>query len=388
MPNWFSLCLIVAPLLSVGCGSSKDTGTSLGTTTDTSTDTNSETSTTDTSTSYTDTSTQEPLDPNARTILPSDPSIHTVGRLDQSDPSRLPLHWPGSSVSFSFQAPSVSVTIDDAGDNYLNVYIDDLAPVVLDLEPGEHTYVLSEGLTAEPHRVAIHKRTETFEGDATVLSFELGPENRMGESEPDPTFRMEFYGDSITAGYSADCECDQGDAVYKNHDLTYAALAASALGGEHHTIALSGVGIVKSWWNAEMDDYWDGLYAGDGEWDFSSWPADVVVVNLGQNDYWLGVRGEIVRAYVEFLVELRDVHPNAEIFLALGSMDATAEGSPMPGWVEQAVTIRNESGDSDVHSLIFPYNGWGGHPIEADHSEMADMLIEAVLREMPELRGG
>ena len=381
MFKWMSLCLVVAPLSVGACSSTKDTDTTV-------TDTQSSTVTHTYTDTDTYTGTQQPLDPNPLTVLPSDPAIHTIGRIDQSDPARLPLHWPGSSVSFSFEAPSISVTIDDAGDNYLNVYVDDLAPVVLDLEPGENTYIIAEGLSSSPHTVGLHKRTETFEGDATVLSFELGAENRLGEAAPEPTLRFEFYGDSITAGYSADCECDQGDAVYKNHDLTYAALTAAALGGEHHAIALSGVGIVSSWWDAEIDDYWDGLYAGDGAWDFSSWPADVVVVNLGQNDYWLGVQGEIVRAYVEFLADLRNVHPTAEIFLALGSMDATADGSPMPDRVEQAVLVRNSAGDDSVHSLIFPYNGWGGHPIEGDHAEMAEVLVEAILREMPELQGG
>ena len=39
----------------------------------------------------------------------------------------------------------------------------------------------------------------------------------------------------------------------------------------------------------------------------------------------------------------------------------------------------------DVHAVIFPYNGWGGHPIESDHAEMAAILIDAILTAMPEL---
>ena len=142
---------------------------------------------------------------------------------------------------------------------------------------------------------------------------------------------------------------------------------------------------MKSWWDAEIGDYWDGLYAGDAAWDFAAWPADVVVVNLGQNDYWLGVTGEIVPAYVDFLTTLRGVHPTAGIFLALGSMDATQDGSPMPARVEQAVGARNAQGDADVYSVIFTYNGWGGHPIADDHALMADELVTAIETAMPAL---
>ena len=37
-----------------------------------------------------------------------------------------------------------------------------------------------------------------------------------------------------------------------------------------------------------MVTYWDSLQNDDHAWDFSLWTPDIVVVNLGQNDYWLG----------------------------------------------------------------------------------------------------
>ena len=330
--------------------------------------------------------TDAPLDPAPRTLDPWDAAVHVTGRADDSDPTRLPMHWPGTAFAVRFEAPSITVTIEDEGDNYLNVHVDGAAPVVLDLLPGVHDYVLAEGLAPGEHHIAVDKRTETFEGDAVVSAITLGAGNRVLPADPAPTLRLEFYGDSITAGYSADCACNEDVPEYKNHGATYATLVAEALGGEHHAIALSGVGLVRSWWDAEMPDYWDGLRAGDGAWDFADWPADIVVVNLGQNDYWLGVRGEIVRAYVGFLADVRAAHPDAEIFLALGSMDATAPGSPMPAYVEAAVEARRDAGDTDVHAVIFAYNGWGGHPVADDHAAMAEALVEAIDAAMPELR--
>ena len=54
MSNWISLCLLVAPMLSVGCGGSKDTDTDTApdTSTDTSTDTNTDTSITEVQVRY------------------------------------------------------------------------------------------------------------------------------------------------------------------------------------------------------------------------------------------------------------------------------------------------------------------------------------------------
>ncbi len=106
-----------------------------------------------------------------------------------------------------------------------------------------------------------------------------------------------------------------------------------------------------------------------------------VVINLGQNDYWLGVGAPITLAYVDFVQKVRGHHPDAQIFLALGSMDAVAPGS---AYVEAAVANLRRS-DPDVHAVVFEYNGTGTHPIAADHQLMSDTLVSAIRAAMPEL---
>jgi len=107
-----------------------------------------------------------------------------------------------------------------------------------------------------------------------------------------------------------------------------------------------------------MFDYWDSLYEDDHAWTFDAWAADVVVINLGQNDRFNGVGDEIVHAYLDFMALIRDTHPEAV----------------------------DRSGDGRAHAVIFPFNGSGNHPTASEHEEMADVLIDAIRDAMPQLR--
>src|SRR3954471_20021424 len=104
-----------------------------------------------------------------------------------------------------------------------------------------------------------------------------------------------------------------------------------------------------------MPDIYNRLAANDGNvlWDFSRYSPEVVVVNLFQNDAWLvkNFKHEqfkahfgttpptpefIIKSYQDFISKIRGKYPNAKIICALGSMDATQNGSPWPGYIEKA----------------------------------------------------
>jgi len=169
-----------------------------------------------------------------------------------------------------------------------------------------------------------------------------------------------------------------------NHYLDYAAVTARNLGAERHTISVSGIGLVKSWWAENMpNDYYWRINCTDSEmkWDFSRWVPDVIVVNLGQNDSWLGTtKSQAVQGYIDFVRTLRSKYnPDVHIILALGSMDMTMPGSPWPGYVETAVsTLKEEHGDSRVYSIFFPYSGINAHPHAEHNAAMAVQLTSFI----------
>ena len=128
------------------------------------------------------------------------------------------------------------------------------------------------------------------------------------------------------------------------------------------------------------------------KWNFSNYTPDVVVINLLQNDSWLVNRPDfeqfiarfgkkapevsfIISEYKSFVSSIRAKYPNANIICALGSMDATREGSPWPGYIQQAV---NQLNDAKITTHFFPYKNTGGHPRVAEQKIMADDLIHYI----------
>ena len=104
--------------------------------------------------------------------------------------------------------------------------------------------------------------------------------------------------------------------------------------------------------------------SGASNWDFSQWTPDCIVINLGQNDKWLGTtQSQAVAGYVDFVNTLRTRYgdmaaKNIPIILALGSMDATQSGSPWPGYIQQAIdSLHNTYSDNNVYRVIFPFDG-------------------------------
>lgn len=326
-----------------------------------------------------------PVDTTPEFIAADHAALRYIGRIDASDPLAPLLYWPGSAVEAVFEGTSLTLHLHDAGTNYVSVVIDGGEPVVLACAPGEGAYVVAEGLSPGQHTLTVTKRTEIAEGDLTFVGLTLDPGAGLGPRPADKALRIELYGDSITSGYSVDCDCDSGEAVYKDNTHTYGAFTARALDADYHSVSLSGVGLVRSWWDATMLTYWDSLRDDDHAWDFAAWTPDIVVVNLGQNDYWLGVKGQMIPAWQSFGRLLRATYPDAEIFFALGSMDVVAPGSPYPAMLEEAVAGL-QAEDDRVHAVIFEYNGSGRHPVASEQAWMAEQLLDEIRLVMPELR--
>ena len=136
-------------------------------------------------------------------------------------------------------------------------------------------------------------------------------------------------------------EKDSPDSTYTNNYLSYAAITARHFDAEYHCICKSGIGITVSWHPLIMPEMYDRLIPTDpsSKWDFSLYKPDVVVVNLFQNDSWLvnmpeydefkvrfGTEApnddEIIAGYQQFIANLRQKYPYANIICSLGCMDA------------------------------------------------------------------
>lgn len=312
-------------------------------------------------------------------------TLRYSGRNDFSNPAAPVLYWSGSSVQARFEGTSLGVTLDDAtGNPYYNVIIDGqgATPVVIDCKPGLHTYPVASNLTDGVHDVLLFRRTEGTDGGTAFMGFALDEGCALQPLPPASVRRIEFYGDSITCGMGNEAPDDAGDSVNaeRNNYLACGAVTARLLDAEYRCIARSGIGIIKSWFDLVMPDYWYRLNPADADsrWDFSQWTPDVVVVNLFQNDSYLISKmrpvpdeAQIVKAYIDFISGIRAVYPEAHIVCALGCMDATRESGPWPGYIHQAVDLL---ADQNLSECYFPCKEWTKHPRVRHHRGMAEQL--------------
>ena len=336
------------------------------------------------------------------TIDADDPNIQYTGRTNYDDPKAPIMRWPGNYIIANFEGTSINVKFTDYNgngiitkngysyNNYFYVIIDDGAPSLISLTAGSATYTVASGLSDTVHKIQLFRRTEGNTGLVAFEGFELENGKSLVAPPARPSRRIEYFGDSITAGHSVQFLSgdvgESGDTPFQDNYYTYAAVTARNLDAEYHCIAVSGIGLyVDKWWpGGNMSNYYD-RELNTTTWDFSRWTPQIVVINLGQNDSWGSyTQAGAEQAYVDLTLTLRGEYPDAYFILALGSMDATAPGSQWPTYLQNAVGELNSTyGDPKVYSLIFPYSG-GAHPTVARHADMADQLTAFIETSIPD----
>eukprot|EP01027_Heterolobosea_sp_BB2_P005885 GEZU01008950.1.p1 GENE.GEZU01008950.1~~GEZU01008950.1.p1 ORF type:complete len:188 (+),score=24.89 GEZU01008950.1:514-1077(+) len=142
---------------------------------------------------------------NAQFFLPNDPAITYYGRTFLNSDGYIQFDWSGIQIATQFLSTSISVYLQDVGNEY-NVFIDgDLVQVLnTTATPKPQLYNLASGLLHIPHSLLITKRTEALFGIVTVTGFELDGQqysSLIPPLKPTTTRKIEFIGDSITCGY-------------------------------------------------------------------------------------------------------------------------------------------------------------------------------------------
>ncbi len=332
-------------------------------------------------------------------IEPDNEGINYTGRINFADPKLPVVYWSGTEAKLTINGTGLRVELDDDhGDNYFNIVIDEDSLRYIKLDSSSKWYTLAKDLDEGEHTISLIKRNEWDKGSTTIRQFEV-----IGEllSTPKNSRTIEFIGNSITAGYAIEdlTGGDSPDSTFTNNYPTYGAITARNFNADYLCTCRSGIGIMISWDpSIIMPEVFPRLNPKDttSKWDFTSNIPDLVVVNLLQNDSWLVNRpdeaafpirlGEmapseekIVASYQEFISLIRNVYPETPIICALGSMDATKEGSPWPRYVQEAV---DGLGDSLIYTHFFPYIDKDGHPRVADNKAMAASLTDFIKKEL------
>jgi lysophospholipase L1-like esterase len=325
-----------------------------------------------------------------------------LGRFDTSNvPGEVRCAWPGSSIVARFRGTGISAEVQDFGKNYFQVVVDgkELQPLRADRE-GMNSYVLASGLAQGEHDLVLFKRTDADLGEFALkrLIPEGSPAEMLAPPPPPPppaaSKRIAFLGDSITAGSGA---TGHGPACplkadVQNHYVSYAAVTARMLGVEHQGLAWGGKTI------AEVASMFDRTLPSraDSHWDFSKEPVDVVVINLGTNDFALLDPGpkHFVTDYVALVEKVRRAHPNALVVCLLGPMLSDVYPPERHSLSQARIYIKSSiaklESKGDKHIVFFevktqkPSDGYGCafHPSVKTHEVVAEQLSKFLKEKM------
>ena len=324
-------------------------------------------------------------DPAEVALRASDPRFLYEGRIDGRDPAAPVLAWQGSRVSIDFEGPLLVLAFTKAdGKNFLDVHVDGQVWVAAVAEGGPSRVVFPLPLSQGRHHLSLHKRQEAAGGSFAFGGIGIAQGSRAwAPRTPAYSLKMEFYGDSITAGAcDEDGPSDQWeDRRTHNGELSYAAVTGEAYHADWRNISVSGIGIVTGWIPVVAGQTWDKLYptADSPAADLSLWTPDVVCVNLGDNDadyptaHGLPFPDGFDARYTELIRGIRRAYPKAEVVMLLGGMESGSQSVQLNADWGRAVA-RLEAADPRMHHLVFRH--WTpSHPRVSDHRILADELI-------------
>ena len=323
------------------------------------------------------------------------PSIQYYGRWDKTDLLHPKFSWPGVYLCAEFSGTSIGILLRDST-NYYNVYIDGaLHSVFHPTKSGEAEYILAEKLKPGHHSFRMSRRNITFDEIYMFGGFVLDDGEQLLQPKPPLSRKIEFIGDSFTAGESN--ETSEQSLAWEarfpvtNADKGFAVRIAHHFQAQYMLTCRSGSGMVCDWRGDPQESIpirYNRTYMDSDKmkWDFKQWVPDVVVICLGLNDH-SGLKdstGQVSeknselfrRAYHQFIDTVRSVYPRAKL-VAIAAF---------PEWirtnVRKVVDEEIHSGRNNIYYTQFDEFPGGyvgnGHPTVATHQKMADQLIASM----------
>jgi len=318
-------------------------------------------------------------------IRPGDPQLSWIGR-SLRDAQGQHLSWSGTELRARFTGTALTLRMAPTlgRTNYFTVEIDGHPHVLALTGQGPADWRLKEPLPPGEHELRLRKRTEASQAESLFLGLRLSEGGHLLAPPAPRRLTLEFYGDSITAGA---CNGDMGTDQYEDlstHDGTraYGALTAERLSANYVGIAVSGIGITATWDQLLMPQVWN-RYAPRLDAPVapvSATAPDVVLINLGQNDFGFPhsqghpMAQDFAERYLTFVRQLRARYPQARLVLLVGGMSAWMEEPRIPRGVDQAVGTLRSEGDNRVWMYNFKVFSWA-HPRIDVHAQMADELV-------------
>lgn len=253
----------------------------------------------------------------ARKYAPTDPNILYTGRVEVKD-GTVSYDWVGTYLQMGFTGTGIAVEIAEKGESYHNVFVDGKWVVKLHFTGDTpHRVTLVEGLKKGKHLLRLQKCTEGEYGCTTLSAVYLSAGGTLFPVQRKERM-IEFIGDSYTCGFGT--ESNQPTEPFRldteNCNKAYGCIIARYFNADYVLVAHSGRGMVRN--------YGDNVQRSEGTmrsrylqvydqhattpYDFKAYTPDLVVINLGTNDFSTIVTPtpqQYVDAYIQMIDTIR-----------------------------------------------------------------------------------
>jgi lysophospholipase L1-like esterase len=353
---------------------------------------------------------------------PSDAAARArlVGRFDRRrfawSGSRIEARFRGAGLTMHLRVGLPEMSAADAADpakvararatrTAYSVHVDDRPRAEIEVSPEVDRYAVATGLSpSTAHAIAIVREAEAFGGVHELLGLEVAGGELLDPPAPKPR-RIEVIGDSISCGYGvlgADASCPFSYAT-ERASLAYPALLGELLDADVTTLCWSGRGVYRNYDAGEaplMPALFERTVPQEpaSRWPFDREGAapDVVVVNLGTNDFFADhdrddkpdpIDGDAFEArYVDLLARVREVRPRAAIVVTTSPMLEGEIGARSRASLDRIVRRRAAAGDKQIELVVVEEQrgrvGCDAHPDRRMHEVLAGQLASRIGRRL------
>jgi lysophospholipase L1-like esterase len=324
-----------------------------------------------------------------------DPAIQFHGRWDRRQADRAITVNSGSYIVARFDArsitarfdlsrnkaplPTLAWRIDGQDEQWRESEITESMELAKDLKPGEHTILLLvRGLDEHQPRWS-----PPLTASVTFLGFDLPAGGKFVQIPDESKLKIEFIGDSITEGVRVHGKEPGRETWPCTSDAlrAYPLKTAMKLDAEWRQVGFGRLGIIITGNGGvpAAPDAFDWFYEGCPRDD---WQADVVVVNLGTNDF-KATSDQFRPGYAKELSVIRKAYPKA-IILALRPFNGAHADD-----IQAEVAARKTSGDARI--AYVDTTGWleksdftdGVHPNVGAGDKLANDLAPIIKKHAP-----
>ena len=331
-------------------------------------------------------------------INADNPLIQYRGRVCFADPKSPSFSMPSSSIKVKFKGTFLKgrfsgKNFSGDGNSYLMVIVDGVANAydrkIITIKKGASVeYAIIENLPHKNHTVELVKLNEYW-GTVVFHGFLTDAKCLLKLPEKSKRF-IEFYGDSNASAWSAWDDKDQGGDAEAEGYFSYPAFVGRALNAEIVNFSAGGHGMTPKMKALDLTKYFDKIHIKTdapplNQWNFTNnylkAVPDVVVVNLGANDYYKGAKKNLLLQCWEKMVfqKIRPIYPKAHIVLA--NSEGWAVGEPSD-YLETMMQILKTKGETNISYVKFPWLWGEEHAVIPEQATFASILARHIAKKM------